>query len=208
MQIVLFQCEALNSFAHVFVHRCDDRRRRNFFGQCCQQLLHHFGLAEQLASVQSKQYILSVFQSDRRSPRRFDKSFAVASDGIDEDVADVEHVVVLASRLVEIAVRHLSRGEEEVRQSVGDHPVHFFRHVHIERARACHEMRHFNAGFLCHDRATHRCRQVIDHEYHIRRVLRQFLIEGEHDSCGELRIVAAFDIQIDVGHLHLQIREQ
>ena len=116
-------------------------------------------------------------------------------------------MLLLGSRLVKVAIgRHTGR-EKDIRKSVGNHSVHFFGHIHVERTDTCHQVGDFYTFLTSHDGTGHGRSEVVDHHDQICRMVVQFFGECNDDACQSLEEIIAFHIQIGVRTRHVQILE-
>ena len=69
-------------------------------------------------------------------------------------------------------------------------------------------MSYFDSLFLGYDGTTHGCCQVVHYQNDMCRILRQFLLESDHDSGCQTGGVTALHSEVNVGSFHVEIRKQ
>ena len=208
MKIRGFYAEVFDCIAHISVHGRYDRHTGSFFDHCLHQLPQVLFVVEQYTSVEGEQEIITLLKSQYREPYRFEQPVPVEADGIYQNVADIIYVFTFRACLIQISVGHHAGSKQIIGYSVGNHPVYFLRHLHVEGACAGYQMGYLDSLFLGYDGATHGCCQIVHYQDDVCRILRQLLFEGDHDSGCQTGGVTAFHSKVDIGSFHVEIRKQ
>ena len=158
--------------------------------------------------VECQQQIILFPDAKTVEPCRLTQPGTVVTQCINQNISYMMNVFGDHSFLIQIPVGYHAGCEQIVGNGIYNGTVHFAWHVHVEGTGACNKMSHFQTAFLGNDGTTHGGCQIIHYQYHLRRMIVQFLFEGKHDGCSNLGIILSADSQICIGFFHTQIEEQ
>ena len=104
----------------------------------------------------------------------------------------------LAPFRAQVVVGVLRGRQQEIGETIGDDAIDLFRHLAIEAAQACLEMRHRNQQLRRDNRRRHRRVHVAGHDNKVGFVLETHRLESQHHLRGLHSVRRRADVEVAV----------